>query len=238
MPFTPILRETAADACTRSLRAAVLSGELGPGAHLPPERVLAVRLGVNRVTLRTAIARVAAQGLLVARQGSGTRVVDYRRGGGPELLGDLAVLADPTRRERIVTDLLAARRGLARALLERLAAVRPDPAPVRAAIDTFGQAVTDGADPDTLARADLAVTAALVDAADSPVFALCLNPVAAALDALPALRGALYRAPATNLAGWEALAAWLGDPDPALIPVILDAAAARDAVTVAALEGR
>lgn len=235
MPFAPVARETAADACARQLRAAVLSGSLPPGEFLPPERELAVELGVNRVTLRTAIARLTAQGLLAVRQGSGTRVVDFRRVGGPELLADLAALAGTGEQARIVADLLAARRGLARALLERLAEVRPDVGPVETAVAAFADAVATGADVETLARADLAVTAALVDAAGSPVFRLLTNPVAAALDALPALQRALYRDPAVNLVGWQALVAWLRSPDPAGIDLILAAAAARDAETVRAV---
>lgn len=44
------------------------------GAKLPPERELAAELGVNRGTLREALTRLQAQGLLARRQGAGTFV--------------------------------------------------------------------------------------------------------------------------------------------------------------------
>lgn len=50
------------------------SGSLGPGTQLPSERELSERLGVNRMTLRRALGMLAAQGLLVRKQGKGTYV--------------------------------------------------------------------------------------------------------------------------------------------------------------------
>lgn len=50
------------------------SGSLPPGTQLPPERDLSERLGVNRMTLRHALRMLAAQGLLVRKQGKGTYV--------------------------------------------------------------------------------------------------------------------------------------------------------------------
>ncbi len=71
----PLYRQLAAH-----LRAAIRSGELSVGATLPPERELAERFGVNRATVLGAYRELKAEGLLVARVGSGTWVA----GGGPE----------------------------------------------------------------------------------------------------------------------------------------------------------
>ncbi|WP_197361058.1 GntR family transcriptional regulator, partial [Streptomyces clavuligerus] len=57
-----------------ALREAVRSGRLAPGTRLPSSRVLAVDLGVARNTVAEAYAELVAEGRLVARQGSGTRV--------------------------------------------------------------------------------------------------------------------------------------------------------------------
>lgn len=50
------------------------SSALSPGTRLPPERDLAELCGLSRVTIRKAVSQLAAQGLLVQRQGSGTYV--------------------------------------------------------------------------------------------------------------------------------------------------------------------
>jgi GntR family transcriptional regulator/MocR family aminotransferase len=59
-----------------ALRDAVRSGRLGPGTRLPASRGLALDLGIARNTVADAYAQLVAEGWLVARQGSGTRVAD------------------------------------------------------------------------------------------------------------------------------------------------------------------
>ncbi|MFD7730680.1 PLP-dependent aminotransferase family protein [Kitasatospora phosalacinea] len=61
---------------TRELRAAVRDGRLVAGARLPASRVLAAQLGVSRGVVVEAYEQLAAEGYLVGRQGSGTRVAD------------------------------------------------------------------------------------------------------------------------------------------------------------------
>jgi GntR family transcriptional regulator / MocR family aminotransferase len=56
------------------LRAAILAGQLAPGARLPSSRSLAGDLGVSRNTVLGAFDQLVAEGYLVGRVGSGTRV--------------------------------------------------------------------------------------------------------------------------------------------------------------------
>ncbi|HEY0531814.1 MAG TPA: PLP-dependent aminotransferase family protein [Actinoplanes sp.] len=58
----------------RALRAAILDGRLPAGHRLPPSRALAVDLGVARGSVATAYERLAAEGFLTTRVGSGTFV--------------------------------------------------------------------------------------------------------------------------------------------------------------------
>ncbi|GAA0371278.1 PLP-dependent aminotransferase family protein [Actinoallomurus spadix] len=58
----------------RALREAVRDGRLAPGTRLPPYRSLAADLGLARNTVADAYAELVAEGWLIARQGSGTRV--------------------------------------------------------------------------------------------------------------------------------------------------------------------
>jgi GntR family transcriptional repressor for pyruvate dehydrogenase complex len=57
------------------ISADIASGRLTPGSRLPPEHALTAAFGVSRATLREAIAALRLEGLIEARQGSGTYVV-------------------------------------------------------------------------------------------------------------------------------------------------------------------
>jgi len=63
-----------AAALYRALRDAVRQGRLSPGDRLPANRVLAADLGISRTTVATVYERLAAEGFLEARVGSGTFV--------------------------------------------------------------------------------------------------------------------------------------------------------------------
>jgi len=53
------------------LEARLLSGDLGPGDHLPPERALATELGVGRSSVREAVRVLDVLGLVRTQTGSG-----------------------------------------------------------------------------------------------------------------------------------------------------------------------
>ena len=78
---------------TDTLRERILRGDLPAGSMLPPERELAESLGVSRLTLRSALASLATEGLIEKVHGAGNRVLDYREHGGIELLSHLARIA-------------------------------------------------------------------------------------------------------------------------------------------------
>lgn len=61
-----------------NLRAAIESGTLRPGDQLANELELCASLGVSRPTIRQAIQRLVADGLLARRRGVGTVVVNRR----------------------------------------------------------------------------------------------------------------------------------------------------------------
>jgi DNA-binding transcriptional MocR family regulator len=63
------------------LRELIDDGELPPGQPLPPDRALAAALAVGRTTVVAAYDTLRAEGRIVRRQGSGTRVA----GSGPDI---------------------------------------------------------------------------------------------------------------------------------------------------------
>lgn len=238
-PIKP--RETAHQACEQALRRAVLTGELGAGDRLPPERELATTLGVSRLTLRAALAALTAQGLLTVRHGRGYVIQDFLRVGGADLLGDVAELAvERGELAPVAAELLRVRRHLARAILEHLAEQPPKVAAIRvfdAAVVAMAAVVAATEDRAVIAAADLAVVGALVDATGSPVLRLCLNPIVAVVANAPRLRDALYADPATNVAGWRVLGSWLTRPTRDLDRLVA-VLAQHDAASLARLSRR
>ena len=226
----PILRKSSVDECEAELRRSILRGALKPGKRLPPERTLAEKFQVNRVTVRSALARLAAANLLSVRQGSGYVVRDFRHDGGTNLLPALLELARGTSLVDTAGDLLSIRRHLARAVLERLA--RGTTAEARAQIaekvDALEAAVERGEPQDALAERDIAVLQAIVDATGSAVLALCMNPLAAVLARVSRLREAIYTDAAESAPAYRALLMWMGTPDATAIPIFIEEFERRD----------
>ena len=68
-----------AEIVVQHVRGLIERGELRPGDRLPPERELAVQLGVSRPSVRSALESLAAMGVLTARRRAGT----FIQGGPP-----------------------------------------------------------------------------------------------------------------------------------------------------------
>jgi GntR family transcriptional regulator, transcriptional repressor for pyruvate dehydrogenase complex len=196
---------------------------------------------VNRVTIRSALGRLEAEHLLDVRQGSGYCVRDYRRTGGPDLIATLATLANTAKdRAVIVRDLLAVRRQLARATLERLVESADETSlrEVEAAIDRLAAAADANAPVAQLAAADLEVVAALVAATGSAVLQLCFNPVAALLRELPILQEAIYRDPHSNVAAFRTVLELVRKRSLPGAELAIELLAERDHATVQELAAR
>lgn len=74
MAYNKIRQPKLSDAIEQQLEHLILEGKLHVGAKLPPERELAKQFDVSRPSLREAIQRLEAKGLLMRRQGGGTFV--------------------------------------------------------------------------------------------------------------------------------------------------------------------
>ncbi len=73
---SPIARSSVAEQVAQRILSLVKSGELKPGDHLPPERDLALSLGVSRPSVREAIRGLAILGVVRTRQGGGAYISD------------------------------------------------------------------------------------------------------------------------------------------------------------------
>ena len=131
----------------RALRTRILDGTYGADTTLPSERQLSEDLGASRHAVREALKRLQQAGLIAISQGGATRVRDWRRHGGLDLL--LALGADG---EAPPEEL-----GLLRAMFEMRASVGADAARLCALRA------------DTATRAELEARAEALAVADGPV---------------------------------------------------------------------
>ena len=158
----------AVDITTDHLRSLIISGEYPADSLLPPERALAEELGVNRLTLRAALARLEAEKLVVPRQGQGIRVQDWRRTGGLSLLSGVDD-------DQVIVDMLALRRSLAAEAIYG-ACLHASGEQKRILADIARrQDVTE--DEFSFLEGDLAFTRALVAASDSLPLMLLFNTI-------------------------------------------------------------
>ncbi|WMQ74358.1 MAG: Pyruvate dehydrogenase complex repressor [Sodalis sp.] len=74
MAYSKIRQPKLSDVIEQQLKYLILEGTLRPGEKLPSERELAKQFDVSRPSLREAIQRLEAKGLLLRRQGGGTFV--------------------------------------------------------------------------------------------------------------------------------------------------------------------
>lgn len=88
----PVDKTSAVIRTSAELRRRILTGVYPVGQSLPGERDLSEELEVSRLTLRSAISHLEAEGLVRAEHGKGTRVLDHRETGGLDLFGHLASL--------------------------------------------------------------------------------------------------------------------------------------------------
>ncbi|RCU49905.1 MULTISPECIES: pyruvate dehydrogenase complex transcriptional repressor PdhR [Corallincola] len=89
MTFQKIKQPRIADVIVEQLEQMILEGSMKPGQKLLPERELAAQFEVSRPSLREAIQKLEARGLLVRRQGGGTFVAEKLRDSVSEPLFEL-----------------------------------------------------------------------------------------------------------------------------------------------------
>lgn len=110
-----IAKKTLSDEVYDQLSGEIVEGRFGPGASLPAERQLGETLGVNRGAIREALKRLSQAGLVSISQGGGTKVLDFRRSAGLDLLAQMLLRRDGT----VNLD-------VARSVMEMRAALAPD----------------------------------------------------------------------------------------------------------------
>ncbi|MFE5947484.1 FadR/GntR family transcriptional regulator [Streptomyces sp. NPDC056480] len=161
-------RRTVVDELEDRLRDDIMEGCHPVGSLLPPERELAHRYGVTRTTLKHAFGRLVQAGLLETRHGVGTRVRDYMRLGGTDLLPVLVRHGGEW-----IGDVFEVRRTIGALIAER-AAVRATSQHV-AEVRRLLQMVADAGSTSEVQLADVEVHRALARATGNRVYLLLTN---------------------------------------------------------------
>jgi GntR family transcriptional repressor for pyruvate dehydrogenase complex len=157
----------------RHVRGLIESGELRPGDRLPPERELAVQLGVSRPSVRAGLRSLAAIGVLQTRHGAGTFITDGPPTLGSEPLSFLAALHGFTRDEmfeaRRALEVGVAGLAAERATDEQIATIAEEVTGMFASID----------DPQTFLVHDIRFHRAVAVASGNPILASLIEMVSA-----------------------------------------------------------
>ncbi len=211
----PIARSSVVDAVADRLRDQILGGHLEPGARLPSEREFALALGVNRLTLRAALARLEALGLVVTRHGAGTVVAPWRERAGLEALAALlgSHPKDGSAYRELLTAMLEVRRIIASEAVA-LAAERHVEADLAAMELRASEQASRVHDPVAFARGDVAFQRAIVRAARNVGLELLLNTFARFPDEQPELVAQLYDRREESLAFYPLVMGLLRQRDP------------------------
>jgi GntR family transcriptional regulator, transcriptional repressor for pyruvate dehydrogenase complex len=175
--FKPVARRLLASEVFDQIRSQIVRGEMVPGASLPAERVLATLLNVNRNAVREGLKRLQQAGLVAIQQGGSTRVLDYRRSAGLEVLATMVVGPDGGINTRVVRGILELRTDLA-PIVGKYAAERATPQQIdrlRATVRAMRDAKDDTA---ILVRLALDFWAEVVTATDNLALELAFNSLA------------------------------------------------------------
>ena len=151
------------------VRREIEAGRLGPGARLPPERELSQLMGVSRPSLRSGLRTLQAMGIITARRGAGTFIVE-----GPPHLGTaplefLAALhgftLDQMYEARRILEVGAAGLAAERATGEQLATMADEITGMFASLE----------EPQTFLRHDLRFHRAVAEGSGNPIVAAVIG---------------------------------------------------------------
>lgn len=171
----PLERRKIAEQIADTLKEAIVGGKLSPGESLPSERDLAEKYSVNRSSIREALLRLEAWGLVEIRQGGATRVRDFLMSAGLNLLPHLLGVGKKPE-PRMLRDVHEIRTMLLGWCAER-AALKADPASVARLEGLARRLAEPGAKPRELQELDYDFFDELVAITGNRVLALLSNVV-------------------------------------------------------------
>ncbi len=207
----PIGRQSLSDAVFDQLKEAILSGAMPAGKTMPAERELCETLGVSRPALREALARLAYAGLLVVKHGGKTRVADWRRRAGLDLL---PYLVQQHADADVVRGALELRAALDAAVARKCAERSPDRGDALTAIVREMEGEDDLV---ILRRHNVRFWAELIEGSQNIAYQLAYNSLTSVVDHREESMAMVLAVELTNRRGFSTIAAAVsaGDGDAA-----------------------
>lgn len=181
MALQRIAKRTLSDEVFEQLAREIVQGRLAPGLGLPAERELCETLGVNRGALREALRRLAQAGLVAIAQGGSTKVLDFRRNAGLDLLTQLLFGDGGTLDLEVVRSLMEMRAALAPDVA-RLCARRADADTATELAEVVAQMENATTDLEALQELSLRYWDVLVRGADNIAYELAFNTLRSTYD--------------------------------------------------------
>lgn len=186
MAIEAIKTTRAVDLAAESIRRAILEGEFKADSFLPAERTLAQSLGINRLTLRAALARLESEGLVRPEQGNGVRVLEYTATAGLDILTHLVT----SQQSGLVKSFLELRRVIG-AEAVALACERAQENHIKR-LEELAELQANETDLEAFAQRDLLFSRETVRASGNLAMELLLNTVAQLYESHPEIVSAMH----------------------------------------------
>jgi GntR family transcriptional repressor for pyruvate dehydrogenase complex len=182
MPLHAIRSRSLSEQVFEQVAAEIITGRYPPGSNLPAERALTGVFDVNRHVVREALKRLEQIGLVKISQGGGTKVLDFKRHAGLDLL---AVMSEHARAGDDVATIWLAVLEMRAAIatdLARLCALRAGD-DVKQDLLALGRQMKETASEDELFRLDVRFWERLADGAGNIAYRLALNTMTRSAEA-------------------------------------------------------
>ncbi len=209
----PVTRKSLSDAVFEQLRDQIITGAMKAGSALPSERVLCEMLGINRGALREALKRLEQARLVSVQHGGSTKIRDFRRTAGLELLSVLLLKEDGGIDIAVARSIMEMRSALAPDIA-RLCALRASPS-VRASLSATVDEMESADDLRALQELAMAFWDHAVEGSGNIAYRLAFNSLRETYRHFFALLTQVLQAELQDLDGYRAIAQAVLDRDTA-----------------------
>jgi DNA-binding FadR family transcriptional regulator len=183
VPLRAIYNRSLADQVFEQLAREIVVGRYPPASSLPAERTLATVFGVNRHVVREGLKRLEQIGLLKISQGGGTKVLDFKRHAGLDLLALMAEHATTGRDVATVWVAVLEMRAAIASDIARLCAERA-PASIKEELLAISREMREATENGLLLRLEQRFWERAVDGAQNLAYRLAYNTLIKSAQAL------------------------------------------------------